>query len=442
MPKNIARLVIAAFILMSPISYAKQVYEYKLENGLKVFVKQDKRAPVANFQIWYRVGSADEPSGLTGIAHVLEHMMFKGTKKYPNGQFARIITENGGKENASTYYDWTKYFQVMSTDHLEDSFKLEADRMKNLTLDKAEFAKEIKVVMEERRMRIDSNPRRITSERFEAVAYLQNPYHHPVIGWMNDLEQLTINDVRNWYKQWYVPNNATIVVVGNVDPKNVLQLANKYFGPLKKHKLPRLKQPQEIPPLGERRLTLNVPAKLPWLLMGYNMPHRADYKNEWEPYAVEVITAILDGGDSARFKKELIREKQIVSGANASYDFISRYPNLFTLSATPSKGHTLTEVEQALRDQIKRLQTNKVSQRELQRVKNQVIASKVYDQDSISIQALLLGLVDNVGLPWQFIDQYPEKIQAITADQVLQVAKRYLVPEHLTIANLQPKEST
>ena len=212
------------------ISSGNGVHEYQLANGLKILVKEDHRAPVVVSQIWYKVGSSYEHSGSTGVAHVLEHMMFKGTKKHGPNEFSKIISANGGRENAFTGQDYTAYFQQLEKSRLPISFELEADRMANLNLRAEDFEKEVKVVMEERRMRTEDNPQALTYEQFAATAFVSSPYHHPIIGWMDDLEHMDVNDMRSWYKHWYAPNNATLVVAGDVDPDAVFELAKKYFG--------------------------------------------------------------------------------------------------------------------------------------------------------------------------------------------------------------------
>ncbi len=414
------------------------VHEYQLKNGLKILVKEDHRAPVVASEIWYRVGSSYEPGGLTGISHVLEHMMFKGTKKYGPGEFSKIISSLGGRENAFTSYDYTGYFQLLERSHLQTSFKLEADRMRNLLLDQEEFKKEIEVVKEERRLRTEDNPSALTYERFVAAAYVSSPYQQPIIGWMDDLNHLKLEDIEDWYDQWYAPNNATLVVVGDVQPEQVLKLAKKYFGRIKARELPAIKPQREVTPLGERRIQVRVPAKVPILMMGYQVPVLTTAKEEWEPYALTVLAAVLDGGASARFAKELIRGQQIAASAGAGYNMAARMDSLFMFDAVPAPGKTVVEVEEAILKQIAQLKSESVSAAELARIKAQVRAEDVYQQDSIYYQARLLGSLDSVGLDYRLIDSYADRIEQVTAEQVRQVAVKYLVPDRLTTAVLQP----
>jgi zinc protease len=415
-----------------------QTHEFKLNNGLKIIVKEDHRAPVVVSQIWYKVGSSYEHSGITGLSHVLEHMMFQGTKKYGPNEFSRIIAENGGRENAFTGQDYTAYFQQLEKSRLPIAMELEADRMRGLLLDPKEFKKELKVVMEERRMRTEDNPKSLTYEHFNATAFMNSPYQHPIIGWMDDLDNMTVDDLRKWYETWYAPNNATLVVVGDVDPQKVLALAKKYYGPIKPSKIPQLKPRHEVEQKGVRRLTVKAPAELPYVVMGYKAPVVTTTDNDWEPYALEVLAAILDGGDSARFAKDLVRGKQIAANAGAGYDAFSRLKDLFIFDGTPAHGKNIKELEAAIQNEIKRVKETQVSPDELKRVKAQVVASDVFEKDSIFYQAMQIGTLETVGLNWKLMDEYVDRIQAVSAEQVQQVAQKYLVEDHLTIAELDP----
>ena len=417
----------------------QRVFEKTLSNGLKILVKPDNRAPVVVAQVWYKVGSSYEFGGSTGLSHVLEHMMFKGTKKIAPGKFSNIIAENGGRENAFTNKDYTAYFQQLEKSRLPISFELEADRMRNLTLPADEFEKELPVVMEERRMRTDDKPRSITYEQFIAAAYISNPYGHPVIGWMDDLKNMKVADLRAWYEKWYAPNNATLVVVGDVVPDDVFALAEKHYGPLKPSKnIPTLKPRLEAPQYGERRITIKVPAKLPYLIFGYKVPVLKTATNGWEPYALEVLAGILSSGGSARFAKELVRKQQVAASADVGYDMLARQDALFLFDGIPSAKKSIAELEAALLKQIERVKTKLVSEKELQRIKAQVVASDVYEKDSIFYQAMVLGQLETVGLPWSTANEYVGKIRAVTAEQIQQVAKKYFVDSQKTVAILEP----
>lgn len=291
--------------LTSSSAYANP-YEYVLDNGLKLIVKQDHRSPVVVTQIWYKAGSIDEVNGVTGVAHVLEHMMFKGTEKVPNGEFSKKIAAAGGRENAFTSYDYTAYYQQLHKNHLPMAMELEADRMRNLILTREEFEKEIKVVMEERRLRTDDQARSLLYEKMMAVAFQSHPYKNPIIGWMNDLENMSVEDTQEWYDRWYAPNNATLVVVGDVDADEVFQLAKKYYGAIQSHSLFAIdaRKPQVEPPqLGTKRITVKAPAELPYLIMGFHAPAIKNVNEDWEPYALEILEGVLDGHASARLSK-------------------------------------------------------------------------------------------------------------------------------------------
>lgn len=414
------------------------VHEYQLKNGLRLIVKEDHRAPVVISEIWYKVGGGYETDGTTGISHALEHMMFRGSKNYPGGQFVKIISENGGQQNASTSDDYTNYYEMMSADKLPIAFALEADRMRNLTLNPADFSKEIQVVMEERRMRIEDDPQMLTYERFNAAAHVSSPYHHMTIGWMDDLKHMTDQDLRNWYQTWYAPNNAILVVVGDVQPQQVYQEAEKYFGNLPTSQIPVLKPQNELKPLGLRTVEVAAPAKLPWVIMGYNTPVLNTADEKWKPYALLVISAILDGGDSSRLQKELVRDSQIISSVDVNYSPFDRLDNLFIIDATPAAGHTIDQVKTALLQQIQRLQTVPVTEQELSRIKAQVIAGRVYQKDSIENQAQEIGSLESVGLSWREGDESIKKISAITPAQIQAVANEFLIPSRLTIGELKP----
>ncbi len=426
------------FAADAPDINAGKVTEYQLDNGMKVIVKEDHRAPIAVSQVWYKVGSSYDQEGITGISHLLEHMMFKGTQQHPPGEFSRIIAANGGRENAFTGRDYTAYFQTMSADRLEISFQLEADRMRNLTLPAAEFKKELEVVKEERRMRTEDNPNSLTSEQFYAVSYRNLPYKHPIIGWMNDLDNMQVEDVRSWYQRWYAPNNATLVVVGDVSPEWVLKMAQKYFGPLKAESIPRQKPLREPPQRGTIRVTVEAPARQPYLLLGYKTPVVATADQEWEPYALEMLAAILDGGNSSRISQKLVRGKEIAVSAGANYSAFSKYSDMLTMNGVPAEGHTIAELEQALRAEVDLLKQKLVSSEELQRVQAQVVASKVYELDSVFYQAMQIGTLETIGLDWSLIDKYAERMRAVTPEQVQAVARKYLKDESLAVAVLKP----
>ncbi|CAK0748349.1 zinc protease [Gammaproteobacteria bacterium] len=421
-------------------STSPAVHEFRLENGLKLLVKEDHRAPVVVSQVWYRVGSSYEAFGSTGISHMLEHMMFKGTQLHPAGELSRIIAANGGSENAFTGRDYTAYFQSLENVRLEVSFALEADRMQGLLLPAEEFAKEHQVVMEERRLRTDDNPRALTQEQLMATAFVSSPYHWAIIGWMGDIESLTVEDLRAWYHRWYAPDNATVVVVGDVKPEEVLNLAQRHFGPLSSENSRVVKKIHPEPvQRGERRVIVKAPAKLPYLVMGYHVPVLHNATTSWEPYALEMLAQLLDGDASARFARELLRGSEVAAAAGADYSLYSRLPDLFTIGGTPAQGKDIKILETALREQVRRAREELASDAELERVKIQAVADNIYERDSVFYQAMQLGMLDSIGLDWHLADEYVERIQAVTADQVQAVARKYLLDDQLTVAILDPQ---
>lgn len=429
-------------LLMMPLTaFANAaIQEFKLDNGLKLIVQEDHRSPVVVSQVWYRAGSLDEVNGKTGVAHVLEHMMFKGTKQVKAGQFSRLIAAAGGKENAFTSTDYTCYFQQLEKSHLPLSFKLEADRMANLQLTDEEFAKEIKVVMEERRWRTDDKPQSKVNEAFQGTIYRAHPYSRPVIGFMNDLENMTADDAREWYSNWYAPNNATLVVVGDVKAEEVYKLAKQHFGKLKPKVLPVRKPQVEPEQIGERRVVVKAPAKLPYLLMGYHVPALTNPDTDWEPYALEVLAGVLSGNPAARLNQRLVRESKLAIDASAGYDLMARgRQSIFALDATPSEGKTVADVEAALIQQIETIKESGVTAEELDRVKAGVIAADVYKRDSMFYQGMQIGTIETIGFPWKILEDYPNKLRAVTPEQVQAVARKYLLKDNLTVATLDPQ---
>jgi zinc protease len=425
---------------------------YQLKNGLKLLIKQDHRAPVVVSQIWYKVGSAYENDGTTGISHVLEHMMFKGTERFGPGQFNRIIAENGGQDNAFTSRDYTAYFQMLEKSRLAVSFEMEADRMRNLMLanpkfsekSAEEFKKELEVVKEERRMRTEDNPRALTAEQFNSVAFSNSTYKHPIIGWMTDLDVMSVDDLRQWYQRWYAPNNATLVVVGDVQPKEVYALAEKYFGAIAAQPIQAVKPRTEIPQLGVREMHVRTPAQVPYLLMGYKTPVLKTLSKDaqWEAYALEVLSGVLGGSRTSRLDRILVRDKQIAVAADVEYNLGALQEDMLTIDATPSNGKSIAELKQAIIEQITALKNELIKPDELERIKAQVIAHDVYQKDSGFYQGMELGIYETVGLGYQQAAEYLPRVRAITAEQVQQVARKYLNEDQLSVAILDPQPVT
>ena len=438
---------ILLFLLLFPSLLLAQTSEFKLSNGLKIIVREDHRSPVVVSQVWYRAGSLDEVNGKTGVAHVLEHMMFKGTKKIKAGEFSRLIAKAGGKENAFTGADYTCYFQQLEKSNLELSFKLEADRMQNLNLSKDEFDKEIKVVMEERRWRTEDKPTSQVKEQFESTVFKSHPYSRPVVGWMNDLENMTVEDAREWYKNWYTPNNATLVVVGDIYAKDVLNLAKKYFEKIPARKIPERKPQVEPKQNGERRSYIKAPSELSYLLMGYPVPTLNDRNgsdsNSWEPYALEVLSNILAGNSSSRLNQNIVRNQHLAVSVSAGYDSTARGRiSVFELEGTPNDFKKISDLENALLQEIEKIKKDGVTQEELDRVKATVIASDVYQKDSMFGMAMEIGQLETMDYSFHLSDGYIEKINGVTSEQIKNVATKYLTRDNLSVVILDPQPMT
>jgi zinc protease len=436
--------LLGALLSVCAMQAQADIVQTTLQNGLKVIVQEDHRAPVVVSQVWYRAGSLDEVNGKTGVAHVLEHMMFKGTQIVPAGQFSRKVAAAGGKENAFTSKDYTCYFQQLEKSRLPLSFELEADRMANLQITDAEFAKEIEVVKEERRWRTEDKPQSRVNEQFDSSVYRAHPYGRPVVGFMNDLDNMTAEDAREWYRTWYTPNNATVVVVGDVNAQEVFKLAEQTFGRLASKALPPRKPQVEPVQIGERRAIVKAPAKLPYFVMGFHAPAlkngTAYSEQDWEPFALEVLSSILSGTDSSRLNQKLVREQAIALDIGTGYDSTNRgQESTFEIAASPSEGVELEALQKAIWALVDEVKNKGVTAAELHRVKAAVIASDVYKRDSMFYQAMQIGQLEIMGYPLSLLDKNAARVQAVTSEQVQTVAKKYLLPDQLTLVTLDPQ---
>ena len=434
-------LALFLMLFLFSLSVQAKVSKYQLENGMNVIVKEDHRAPVVVHQVWYRVGSNYEYNGITGISHMLEHMMFKGTKTLKPGEFSKIVSKLGGQENAFTSSDYTAYYQVIGKQHLETVMELEADRMRNVVITDEEFQKERDVVTEERRWRIEDRPGSKLYEQFKAMAYMNSPNRHPVIGWMQDIRNYTVEDLKAWYQRWYVPNNATLVVVGDVEPEQVYEWAKKYYGVYEPGTIVPPKPQVEVEQEGERRLTLKGVTRNPKVLMGFHAPTLVTAKDDatiQEVYALSVLSSILGGDTSSRLEKNQVRGSKQLAAAKAGVDSTDRLTTLFTLQAAPSQGVTPEQVEQILWAEIEKLQQQPVSQKELDRVLAQAESSYIYHQDSIQAQATIIGSLISVGLSEQVLENWVENLRKVTPEQIQAVAKKYLQKDKATVATLLP----
>jgi zinc protease len=413
--------------------------EFTLSNGMRVIVKEDHRAPTVAHQVWYRVGGIDEVSGSTGVAHMLEHMMFKGTPKVGIGEFSRQVAQLGGRENAMTTRDFTMYYQQIGKQYLPRMMELEADRMANLIIRKDEFEREMRVVKEERRMRTDDSARGTVYEQLLATVYTTAAYRHPVIGWMNDLDNMQVEQLREWYRDWYAPNNAILVVTGDVKAEEVRRLAERYYGKLKPRALPSTKPQLEPPQKGVKRIWVKAPAENPYVVLAYKVPRLNDVEKDIDPYALEVLAAVLNGYDNARLTRQLVREQRLADDVNVGYDSVNRGESLFVLDGTPANGNSTEQIENALREELKRIARDGVSAEELKRVKAQVVASQIYKRDSVFGQGMEIGVSEISGISWRQLDRILERIKEVTPEQVKAVAGRYFDDDNLTVATLLPQ---
>jgi zinc protease len=421
-----------------------KIAQFTLDNGLTVLVKPDRRAPTAVHMLWVRVGSMDEVDGTSGVAHVLEHMMFKGTPAVPAGEFSRRVAALGGRENAFTSKDYTGYYQQIPSARLEDVMKLEADRFGYSQWIDEEFKKELEVVKEERRMRTEDNPRALMHEAVEATVFTASPYRRPVVGWMSDLQAMTPADAREFFKRWYVPANAVVVVAGDVDVAQVRAWAQKYYGPVPARAVPVRKPREEPVQSGIRRMDFKAPAEQAYVSLSFKVPSLQaldqPQASDVDAMALTVLSAVLDGYSGARLERALTQGDNRVADSAGSYNGLwGRGPQLFTLEGVPAQGKTAAQVEVALREQVARIARDGVTEAELNRVKTQWVASEVYKLDSIFNQARELGSHWMQGLPLDASEQLIARLRAVTAGQVQAVAGKYFGDDQLTVAVLLPQ---
>jgi zinc protease len=431
-------LLTVTLILFSSIQSATaNPHEHILSNGMKVLLVEVPKAPVATVQVWYKVGSRNEVMGRAGLSHMLEHMMFKGTAKYPKGLFSRLIRKNGGTDNAFTSQDFTAYFENLAADRVELALEMEADRMQGLILDMNELKTEREVVKEERRLRSEDDPQGALVEALFAQAYLSHPYHWPVIGWFGDLDAMTLEDLQRHYDTFYSPNNATLVVVGDIKADQLLPTIKHLFEPIPRGPEPKAVVTMEGEQKGERRFLLKREAQVPFVMMGYRVPN---YSSE-DSYALDVLESILSRGKSSRLYQSLVYDQKLSLAVGAEYGLMQTDPGLFYFYALVSPGQKVETVEEALQREIKRLQNEPPTDQELQRAKNQVEATRVFEQDSNFRHAMLLGQAESVGAGWRKVDQFLDRIRSVTAKDVQRVARQYLIEDARTVGTLIPVQA-
>ncbi|MDR0529224.1 MAG: insulinase family protein [Zoogloeaceae bacterium] len=422
----------------------ENTFETRLANGLKVVVREDRRAPIVTQMIWYKIGGVDEKDGASGLAHVLEHMMFKGTPKVGAGEFSRRVAAVGGRDNAFTSSDFTAYFQQMPRERLAEMMALEADRMRHLSVPPEEFAREIQVVMEERRMRTEDDPQASLFEAVNAIAFQTHPYRRPVIGWMDDLKHMTAQEAKAWHTAWYTPNNATLVICGDVRHEDVFALAQRHYGMIPARALPDRREIEEPEQKGPRRVTVRGTSELPLLVMAWKAPSISpamglETGGEGSAaYALEILSAILDGHDGARLPRRLVREQKIAAFAGTSYDNLNRGPALFYLYGSPLPGQTPEALEAAFRAELADIAANGVEESELTRARAGLLASTVYKRDSVFGQAMEIGFLETLGFSWRDDSIILKRLSAVTAEEVREAARRWFSDESLTLGQLFP----
>jgi len=427
-------LLIVSLLISSGARAADRVVATTLDNGLRVLLIEDARSPIVSFQVWYRVGSRNEHRGATGIAHFLEHLMFKGTPSHGPKQFARLVEQNGGQDNAFTSQDVTSYYVDIAADKLDLVIDLEADRMQNLLLDPKEINSERQVVIEERRTRTEDDPSGFLGEEVSSIAFKAHPYGVPIIGWMDDIKRITPDEIRAFYKTYYVPNNAIIAAVGAFRADDALEKIKRRFGRIPRGKVPPPMLAVEPLQNGERRVIVKKQAELPIVYMAWHVPnHRSD-----DSVPLEVLSTILAGGRASRLYRDLVYQRQLALEAGGDNSYFSIDPNLFWFWATPMPGQTPEKLEAELSAHMERLKTEPVTDEELTRAKNQIEAAFVYQEDSIHQRASLLARFELIG-GYAMKDSFLAKVRAVTAADLTRVARAWFDPDKKSVGVLLPK---
>lgn len=435
-----SRALAALVLLLAPARathaakpYSEQVVERTLDNGLKMLLLEDHKAPVTVVQVWYRVGSRNEAPGVTGLSHMLEHMMFKGTKAHGPEEYSKIISRNGGNENAFTSDDMTTYFATLASDRAAVEIDLEADRMRGIQLTKENFEPERQVVMEERRMRVDDNPIAFLLETLNAATFLEHPYRQPTIGWAKDIESWTLEDLQRHYDLYYRPNNAVVVVVGDFDAKSMGDLVAGKFGGIPRGEDPPKVRAVEPAPRGAKRIQVEKPAKLPFVAMQWHAPnlHHPDSP------ALEMLAGVLSNGKSSRLYRDLVHRDRLALEADASYDRTAIDDKTFSMGGQPQPGVPIEKLESALLAQVEAIRKTPPTREELDRVRAQMESAFTFAQDSMFYRGMLLGTYEMAG-GWRQIDDYLPSLAKVTPEDVRRVADAWLTPANRTTGVLVP----
>lgn len=436
-------IVLACLSMAPTLAHSGETFgaeTFTLNNGMQVVVVPNRRAPVVHHSVWYRVGGADESVGESGIAHMLEHMMFKGTEKIPPGEFSKIVSRNGGSDNAFTSHDYTGYYQNIARDRLPLVMEMEADRMINLSFLEEDFYTERDVVLEERRSRTDNRPRAQLGEQMNAVQFYNYPYRTPVIGWEHEIRSYSYEDSLAFYRLHYAPNNAILIVAGDVDAEEIRPLAEETYGKIPRGNITERIRPQEPPQLAARRVELADPrvTSVEWS-RSYLAPSYVYGETQHAP-ALALLSELLGGGTTSQLYQSLVVEQKIASNANAYYNGVSIGPARFYVQATPSVDSSPEAVERAVEQEIAKLITNGIRPEDLQRAKFGMIASITYARDSLSSLARIFGNALTVGLTVEGVESWPQIVQAVTADQIIEAAKTVLRPEVSVTGILRPAD--
>ncbi len=429
---------LAGVLLVALATKAAAFERFTWPNGLTLLVEEDASAPVAVLEIWVRAGGRDEPPGKTGLAHMLEHMMFEGGKGLAPGEFARRIEAFGGRDNAFTSHDYTAYFEILPSDHLAEALRLEFARFSALSFPRKVFARENKVVLEERRMRLEDDPNNRLFEELSAAALKLHPYRNPVIGWMQDIRRLTPEDVLAFYRAHYVPENLVIVAVGDVQPEKVKQLVDQTFGRLPARKAPARFVPTEPEPLGPKRITVRLPAKGRVVAVGIPVPSWRPGKNDREAAALAIATDLLASGRSAWLARALVDEKALAFSVDAGYDPFSLGGDLWYAYGMLTPGTTPKAWLQAFWAEVQRLAKGEITNEELARVKLAARADEVFAQDSLYVRAMRLGRLETLGFGAEAADRWLGLLAKVQKDDVARAVRRWLVPDRATVAVLEP----
>jgi len=423
----------------SPARGEVTMHRHELANGLRVVVKEDRRSPVVAPMLWYSVGSAYEHGGITGISHFLEHLMFKGSENFADKLGSRLIADAGGNDNAFTSRDYTAYLAKLHSDDLELFMRIEADRMSNLRFDPEEIESERQVVLEEKRLRYDDQPISKLYLKTFATAFLSSPIRHPVIGWEPDIRAITMDDLSEWYRVYYSPSNAVLVVTGDVDAQEVFAMAEEHFGAIPRESVPARRNLGEEPQEGIRRVIVRDTAELPYLIMGYKAPSLVpgDLENA-DAHALDVLAYVLSGDSSSRLSRRLVRERRIALEAWAGYDALSLYPGLFMFGGMPAEGTSVEELAEAFKAEVRDIRDNGISEEELEKMKVQLRAERIFERDSIGAQARQIGSYESIGVPYEMSDEFDRRLQEVSAEDVRRVAGLFFDDDKLTFGELIP----